>query len=317
MHFKYGSPSRKVPFTSINSEARLGYFVSQDTFSVSVFELKSLNRDDPKATAMIEMLKLVIETQEARATMSVQSTPKAKFAAFRQLNFSSNAKPPIDPAFNTRIIKLNFTQKDRHTEEEKKEFHELMNKYAHRLLTLGDFVIGYIHEHPEILFKEDKANIDWEECAKDIIANFYESTGLVRPSDWLDISLGGDVVEGDDYELDEINNITDALRTVFLNHFNEVYNRYIRNLAEQPITDSNERPIEPTRIKLTLRERISFCIEQEITPYFIQNKKGTLIIPNSIFNLLHAGGIESDRIGSLRQLSEILEMECGVLKIEK
>src|SRR5205807_813655 len=59
MYFKYKSPSRKVPFTSINSEARLGYFVSQDTFPVSIFELKWLNRDDPKATAMIEMLKLV------------------------------------------------------------------------------------------------------------------------------------------------------------------------------------------------------------------------------------------------------------------
>jgi hypothetical protein len=44
---------RKAPFTSINTEARLGYFVSIGKFPASVHELKSLYKDDPKATIMI------------------------------------------------------------------------------------------------------------------------------------------------------------------------------------------------------------------------------------------------------------------------
>jgi|SRR6476660_7426995 hypothetical protein len=81
---------RKVPYTSINTEARLGYFVSIDTFPALVYELKSLNKDDPKATIMIEMLKAVIETKEPRGTMNKQSTIKTRCPAFRQINFSSS-----------------------------------------------------------------------------------------------------------------------------------------------------------------------------------------------------------------------------------
>lgn len=51
----------------------------------------------------------------------------------------------------------------------------------------------------------DFALIWMNSCLRqEIITKFYESAGLARPSDWLDVRLGGDVVEGDDYELDEI-----------------------------------------------------------------------------------------------------------------
>ena len=56
---------------------------------------------------------------------------------------------------------------------------------------------------PEIIFKEDEANIDWEECTKEIIAKFYESAGHARPSDWLDVPFGGGSREVTTMELDK------------------------------------------------------------------------------------------------------------------
>ena len=64
LYFPFMSTLRKRPYTSINSEARFGYFMCQDTFPVCVNEMKALNGQDPKAIIMIEMLKSAIETQE-------------------------------------------------------------------------------------------------------------------------------------------------------------------------------------------------------------------------------------------------------------
>jgi hypothetical protein len=83
----------------------------------------------------------------------------------------------------------------------------------------------------EVLFKPKIEDVNWEEAAKEIIVKFYELAGFARPSDWLDLPLTDDE-EDEDYETDEINNTAETLRTSLLNHFNEIYNRYIRNLGE-------------------------------------------------------------------------------------
>jgi Bifunctional DNA primase/polymerase, N-terminal len=236
LYFPFMSTSRKRPYTSINSEARFGYFMCQDTFPVCVNEMKALNGQDPKAIIMIEMLKSAIETQEARSVMNNTLTHGTIYPAFRQVNFSSNAPPPRDVALRARFIIKNFTQKDSHNENQKKIFHEFIGLNAHKLRVLGNFAIGYLFEHPEILFKPKIEDVNWEEAAKEIIIKFYELAGLPRPSEWLDLPLTDDE-EDEDYEIDEINNTTVTLRTCLLNHFNEIYNRYIRNLGDT-ITDS-------------------------------------------------------------------------------
>jgi hypothetical protein len=305
---------RKVPFTSINSEARLGYFVSQDTFPASVYELKTLNKkDDPKAMIMIEMLKAVIETKEARGTMNKQSTIKTKCPAFRQINFSSNPRPPNDGALSSRIVNQVFTDKDKHTEQEKKDFHKFM-KDKHHLRTLGDFVIGYLRDNPaEIVFKEDKAEIDWKKCAEGLITKFYELTLMARPGGWLDLPLVSE--EDEDYETDETNNVIDSFRTAMINYFNEAYNKYIKNLGNKMVkADSG---YETVNTILTIEERIEFCIDQGITPCFTRGSKGRLIIFHGILDELEKRGISSDRIGSLREVKELLGMEYGPIKLNK
>jgi hypothetical protein len=311
LYFPFMSASRKRPFTSINSEARLGYFMCQDTFPVCVNEMKALNGQDPKAIIMIEMLKSAIETQESRSVMNNTLTHGTIYPAFRQANFSSNAPPPRDVALRARLIIKNFTQKDSHNAEQKKKFHEFIGLNANKLRVLGNFAIGYLCEHPNVLFKPKIEDVNWEEAAKEIISKFYELAELPRPSEWLDLPLTNDE-EDEDYETDEINNTAGALRTCLLNHFNETYNRYIRNLGDT-ITDSYERSTNVTT-GLDLRQRIDFCIDKHLTPHFKKNSNGKLIIFHSILNELQKRGIESDQISSLRQLAEMLEMKYGPLR---
>ena len=311
LYFPFLSTSRKRPYTSINSEARFGYFMCQDTFPVCVNEMKALNGQDPKAIIMIEMLKSAIETQEARSVMNNTLTHGTVYPAFRQVNFSSNAPPPRDVALRARFIIKNFTPNDSHTEEQKKTFHEFIGVNAHKLRILGNFAIGYLCQHPEVLLKSKIENVNWEEAAKEIITKFYEMAGLPRPSEWLDLPLTDDE-EDEDYEIDEINNTTETLRTCLLNHFNEIYNRYIRNLGDK-ITDSYGNSTNVIT-GLSLRQRIDFCIDKNLTPHFKKNSNGKVIIFHSILDELQLRGIESDQISSLKQLAEMLEMKYGPLR---
>ena len=166
LYFPFMSTSRKRPYTSINSEARFGYFMCQDTFPVCVNEMKALNGQDPKAIIMIEMLKSAIETQEARSVMNNTLTHGTIYPAFRQVNFSSNAPPPRDVALRARFIIKNFTPNDSHTEEQKKAFHEFIGPNAHKLRVLGNFAIGYLCQHPEVLFKPKIEDVNWEKLQK-------------------------------------------------------------------------------------------------------------------------------------------------------
>jgi hypothetical protein len=307
LYFPFKSTSRKRPYTSINTEARFGYFMCQDIFPACVNEMKALNGQDPKSITLVEMLKSAIETQESRSIMNKTLTNETIFPALRQVNFSSNAPPPKDAAFRARLIIKNFTPNDSHSIEQKKAFDEFIGHNIHKLRVLGNFAIGYLYAHPDILFKPKIEEISWEEAAKDIIAKFYELAELTKPA-WLDFPITSD---DDDYGTDEINNINGALRMVLFNHFNDIYNKYIKNLGDK-VTDSNGLST-PVITDLTLKQRIDFCIEKDITPHFRKNRRGKLIIFHSILGELQMHGIDSDQISSLKQLAEILGMKYSPL----
>jgi hypothetical protein len=311
LYFPFMSMSRKRPFTSINSEARFGYFMCQDTFPACVNEMKALNGQDPKAIIMIEMLKSVIETQESRSVMDNTSTYGKIYPSLRHVNFSSNAPPPRDVALRARLIIKNFTQKDSHDEEQKKAFHKYIGLNTHKLRVLGNFAIGFLCQYPEVLFKPKIEDINWEEASKEIITKFYELAGLPRPSEWLDLPLIDDE-DDEDYETDEIVNTAGALRTCLLNHINEIYNKYIRNLGDT-VTDSYENSIN-VNTRLDLKQRIDFCIDKKLTPHFKKNSRDKLIIFHSVLNEIQQRGVQSDQISSLKQLAEILSMEYGSLR---
>jgi hypothetical protein len=176
---------------------------------------------------------------------------------------------------------------------------------------LGSFAIGYLCQYPEILFKPNIEDVNWEEAAKEIITKFYGLAGLPRPSEWLDLSLIDDE-DDEDYETDEIVNTAGALRTCLLDHFNEIYNKYIRNFGDT-VTDSYGISTN-VNTGLDLKQRIDFCVNKKLTPHFKKNSRDKLIIFHSILDEIQRRGVESDQISSLKQLAEILGMEYGSLR---
>jgi hypothetical protein len=75
----------------------------------------------------------------------------------------------------------------------------------------------------------------------------------------------------------------------------------------------NAKTGEETVIMPSIEERIKFCIDNELTPCFTRGAKGRLIIFHSILDELEKRGIGSDRIGSLREVAELLGIEHGPL----
>ena len=129
---------------------------------------------------MVETFKNCIETREARATIERFGSDDRIWPALSYISFSSNAPPPKNPGFRAKVITKVFTQKDSHTEEQKKEFLEFMRLNAHKLRLLGNFAITYLLLHPEVLFKAKIEEIDWEAAAKEVITKFYEMAGIKR-----------------------------------------------------------------------------------------------------------------------------------------
>jgi len=103
---------------------------------------------------------------------------------------------------------------------------------------------------------------------------------------------------------------------VLLNHFNETYNKYIRTLATT-ITDSSGRAINLDYTNKPLKERIDFCIDNQLTPYFKKNKKDSkLIIVHALLDELHTRyGVDSAAVSSLNQLAQLLGMKYGPMRV--
>ena len=68
-------------------------------------------------------------------------------------------------------------------------------------------------------------------------------------------------------------------------------------------TDSYGKEIDNTDLRMLLKDRIDFCIDNNLTPYFKKNKNGKIIIVHDILEEVRRRGIDSDRITSLRQLA--------------
>lgn len=84
------------------------------------------------------MIKTAIESTIARNKF-VNKVYYTEVPAYSALILTGNPSPPTDPGYIRRIIKINFTQNDEHTEKEKEEFKSLVNSRKHELKILGNF----------------------------------------------------------------------------------------------------------------------------------------------------------------------------------
>ena len=209
-----------------------------------------------------------------------------------------------------------FTRKDKHTKKEVEEFNKFMDENAHKLRTLGNFAIHYIMKNPTCLLKEKKNECDPEVTAKEIITKFYESVDMKRPY-WLDYVVSeakddsGYAAEGED----EFDDTSMHLRSVLIKYFNKLYNSYVRNLSY--MVDSNGKIITDQPSNPSLRERVEFCIQRNVTTSISLTKDDTIVIFSTIMDELRENGLDKSQVASFAEVAGILDMEQGFKKLNK
>lgn len=281
----------KIPFSSADSEAKLGYVLSQSTYPITINEVSALA--DERNKKMLEMVKNSIETRVARSK-HLHKTIYADIQALSPCVLTSNSPPPRDPGYMSKIILFVLTKQDRPTIEEKKEFDRLIAEKGRLLRVLGDFTANYLIKHSDIILRKNKEECDWKQTAKEVVTRFYLEAGRPPPS-WIDYII-------EERQLDD--NVDDtrlSLRSLLIDVINESYNKYFRMFGEQIVPERN-----------VLIARLMFCCDRGLIPSITTINNGqTVIIFSSIMKEIRnpRSGLGASEIASLQELANLIGLD--------
>jgi hypothetical protein len=292
---KYSDRKHRIPFTSINSDAKFGFILSQTTYPITINEVGALS--DERHKVMLEMVKNSIESRVARSK-HVNKTIYTDIPALCACVLTSNPQPPKDPGFRSKIIPIVFTKEDRHSPEEKAAFDLLMSQRAAQLEALGEFSADYIMKNQHVLLKKNKEECNWKETAKVIITEFYKTGGGLDAPYWIDHFLEEELHIVDD----SADDVRLLVRAFFINLINDTYNKYAR------IYDDTQG------MEKTFHMRFNFCCEKELIPSTSLIHGGqTIVIFSDIMKELRnpKSGIDASEVASLQELANTVGLEYG------
>ncbi|HET6717051.1 MAG TPA: hypothetical protein VFG90_07955, partial [Nitrososphaeraceae archaeon] len=124
---------------SIDTPYRFGQAISRSTYSILVDEVGALGED--KFYFLVEMIKSALLHRVVRSGKFNENNRHSNILALSNIIFTSNPPPPRDPAYRRRFIIIQYTDADKLTEEEKKEFKSWLieEDRMEKLGILGDF----------------------------------------------------------------------------------------------------------------------------------------------------------------------------------
>jgi hypothetical protein len=282
----------KIPFSSVDSEAKLGFVLSQSTYPITINEVGALS--DEKHKKILEMVKNSIETRIARSK-HIHKTTYTDVAALCACVLTSNSQPPKDPGYISKAIPITFTKQDKPTLEEKNQFDNLVLQKGGLLRTIGDFAVDHIMKHPEVLFKKKMEECNWKKTAEVLIIKFYGAAGKPAPY-WVDYFVEENRLE------ESIDDSRVLLRSFFINFVNNTYNKFSRN------SDGSRE------FKGKFHERFMFCCNNDLIPSIATINEGkTIVIFSSIMKELHhiTSGIDKSEIASLQELANTIGLDYG------
>lgn len=285
----------KMPFTNIDTVAKLGEALSKSTFPLVINE--TMLADDRMYYSnknLLEMLKTSIEGTIARSKF-VQKKFYSQIPSYCACVLTSNSPPPNDLGFRRRILTIPFTQNDLYNDKEKIEFQKLLNEVLKRdMPILGNFAVNYVMSNQNIIL-DGKAS--WKEISKIILSDMYRSANKEIPK-WID-----DIIEEEDQIQERKDDLYLALRGFLINKINEVCNRHYRIIHP----DYEEHSIQ-------FEDRLDFCLENKLIPFLNQNEKSEVIITSDLIQELRRNKIES--FSNLVDVSKMIDgFEYGQKKI--
>ena len=297
IHGNYQDEKYKIPFTNVDTVAKLGEALSKSTFPLVINESGAISDDSKYNKNLIEMIKTAIEGPIARSKF-LHKTIYTEIPSFCACILTSNSAPPSDIGFRRRIIAIPFTQNDEYTVEERKEFETLLNHRISELKVLGDFAANYLLEHQDLLL-DSNTKKDWDEIAKLVL---YEMDKIAerKPPEWIEYKIDNEIqFQENKEELDLI------LRSFFINKINETYIRYCKSIESSSSINC---------ISQSLSLRLNFCLEHDLLPFINKNSKDQIIITSDLIQELKNRRIYG--ISSLQEVSNIIDgFEYGQKKL--
>ena len=283
----YSDESYNIPFTNVDTPAKLGESLSKSTYPLVINEAGSLSDEFNRFNKnLVEMLKTSITDKVARSKF-VKKSIYTEIPAFNACIITSNSAPPSDLGFRRRILSILFTQEDEYSKEERKEFQKILNKQTIvNLKTLGNFTANYILKNQNIILDGKK---DWNEISKTILAEMYDSVGLQTP-EWINFIAQENIYEESKEDLDLV------LRGYLINKINETYNKYHKSIDASSADVPN----------LSFENRLDFCLTHKLIPFLNTNKNKEILITSDLLN-----EIKKQRINHITSLSQIAKMMDG------
>lgn len=282
-----------LPFTAVDTKARLGEVLSKSTYPIIINEVGQLN--DDRYRDMVEMIKTAITDPIARKKF-VNKTIYTDIPSFSPCILTGNPAPPYDTGFRRRVIPIIFTEKDQYSHEEINSFENLFDKrIKNELQILGDFTVNYVMENQEILID---GKIDWKEIGEHILEQMFNSVGKKAP-EWIKFFV-------EEHQLEESKEDIELLfRGYLINRINETYNKYYRNIEKIVTTNSDSSTEVPN---LPFSDRLRFCLEHHLIPFL-----NTATIDGKIMIVITSDIIHDikNKIPSISSLNEIARMIDG------
>jgi hypothetical protein len=235
---------------SVDSEYRLGQAISRSTYPVLVDEVGSLGED--RFYKIVEMIKYALLHRVARSG-KFNEKRHSDILALSDVIFTSNPSPPKDPAYRRRFIIIQYTDSDKLTEEEKKEFKRWLieEDRIDKLGVLGDFSAKYIIEHPDLVlgFKDSL----WYKSGEIILEELYKAVGKEPPT-WIELVAEQSAVQDSNEEKQF--ELVGFLR-------NAIQEAYRRDAAVEGRLG----------IEVNLQMKINDCLRKASIPFLYEHKR--------------------------------------------
>jgi hypothetical protein len=294
----YLDKNYKIPYTNMDTVPKFGEVLSQGTYPITVNEVGALN--DDRHRPLVEMFKNAIETQTARSKF-IRKIIYTEIPALCGCILTGNTQPPSDSGYRRRIIPIQFTRDDEHTEQEIESFKRLMSdKVGPGLCVLGNFAANYILDNQRNLILDTNV-VDWKLISREVLVQFYKAAGKSQP-EWIDYFVQETQLADSKEETDLI------LRGFFISIVNDLYNKHRRSI------DFLDKETEVPNMPFS--HRLNFCLQHRLIPFLNPAvKQKEIVITSDLMQELRRLRLDSC-ISSLAELAKMIPgFEYGQKKL--
>jgi len=293
------SEEKEIPGAAVNTQPKLGYWISRGTFPICIKEPGGIFEDQN----MLDMIKSAVEGLMARGR-HVSHRTYERIPALAALCFTSNTYIPRDPSLpGKRLYMLVYGYSEALMPDSRREDRELMESFdrevkpkLEKLRAIGKFIASRVAESPEGLREASWVGDKWLQVAENLLREAYGWAGLSEP-EWLSLNYKSEGATNV-YE-----DIREKVRVFLVERINNEYNRAVGRVIVVEPGESGTRETTYWRYEIPLRERIEITLKQALIPWLILRGETVYITTGVVDELRKAVG---NVVGDLRNLAEIL-----------